>query len=89
MNKWFKKMFIPSGEKTTVVAYKSWVVRWRSVNMLSDTWATPKEQSEIFPSKEDAEKFADALIDARKLLKDKYFETRVEENQSKMASFAE
>jgi hypothetical protein len=90
MKNLFKKLFIPSGEKTTVIAYKSWTVRWLS---LKSDWeyarggGTP--QVEIFPSKEDAHKFAAQLKEAFGILKydgDRLMKITVEENDSKLAS---
>lgn len=87
MKNWFKKLLIPSGYKTTVVAYNSWIVRWHSVtDDLYSSYASKKEESEIFPSEEDAYKFTQCLKDARALLKDRNFSVKVECNQSKMAS---
>jgi hypothetical protein len=86
MKNWFKKLIIPSGEKTEMVAYKSWVVRWKSARHDSSMFWYSKEESEIFPSEQDAKRFKEALIDARLLLKDKNFDIKVEENQNRLAS---
>ena len=63
----FKKLWIPTGEKQTVTAYETWVVRWRSRHgqFHHDT----QDECEIFTSKQDAEKFADQLKEAFKLRK--------------------
>lgn len=94
MGNWFKKLFIPSGEKTTVVAYNSQIVRWKSFNpdYYDSTYAYQKEEAEIFPSEIDANKFADQLKQAMELLKCNKAATskvRVEPNQSKMATMAQ
>lgn len=92
MKSWFKELFIPSGEKTTVVAYNSWVVRWTKVRSVSynsgDSFSfreTP--EAEIFPSEIDANRFADQLREAFKLLRQTGDATRVkvESNQSTLA----
>lgn len=89
----FKKLFIPSGAKTTVVAYNSWVVRWNSKNRNGYEYV---KQAEIFPSEVDANKFAEQLREAFKMVRysdkftfsheDKLTEVVVEANQSKMAT---
>lgn len=63
----FKKIFIPNGQKEPVTAYETWVVRWRSRygQYVSDT----QDECEIFTTKEDAEKFAIQLKEAFKLIK--------------------
>ena len=93
MKNWFKKIFIQPGEKTTVVAYNSWVVRW--VALKSD-WeygqSGGKPQAEIFPSEEDAYKFAEQLKEAHKLLRyegHKLTKVEVEANQSKMSTMVQ
>lgn len=90
MKNWFKNLLIPSGEKTTVIAYNSWVVRWRSANFEggSSNLIHTTENCEIFPSEIDANKFAQSLEDARKLLKDEKFKVKVQSNQSKMTEMA-
>ena len=89
MKNWFKKLTIPNGEKTTVVAYNSWVVRWYSVDGSIDYFAKRCiEHVEIFPSEEDAYKFAEQMKAAWKLLKceGQITNVKVEANQSKMAT---
>lgn len=93
MRNWFKKLRIPSGEKTEVVAYMSWMVRWYSWNLhrvsySGDAYCSP--MAEIFPSEEDANKFAEQLREAFKLLKQSGEGCRVvvEENQGKLASMS-
>jgi len=88
MNNWFKKLLVPSGEKTEVIAYKSWVVRWKSLQNSLQFANDGKEEAEIFPSKEDAYKFADALRESYKTLRYNkgLFSVTVEENQSKLTS---
>lgn len=82
----FKRLFIPSGQKTEVVAYNSWIVRWhsRSGNYSADK----KQEAEIFPSEEDAHKFASQLKESFKLLKysGEPTEIKVEANQNKLAT---
>lgn len=86
----FKNLFIPSGDKTKLVAYNSWIVRWKSaISLGSDLYANFKDQAEIFPSEIDAIKFAQSLKDARKLLRDTHFTVTIEENQSKLATLAQ
>ena len=89
MKNWFKNILIPSGEKTTVVAYKSWIVRWQSANFDGSSLIYTKYESEIFPSEEDANKFAESLRDARILLKDKHFNVKIEANQSKFSTLTQ
>lgn len=66
MNNIFKRIFIPSGEETQLVAYKSWVVRWNSKRNNGFEYV---QEAEIFTSEEDAHKFAEQLRDAFKLLR--------------------
>ncbi len=54
-----KKLFIPNGQKETVTAYESWVVRWTSRH--GEYARDTREECEIFTTKEDAEKFATYL----------------------------
>ena len=87
MKNWFKKILIPSGAKSEVVAYNSWIVRWTSGNFDGSSLIYTKEQSEIFPSEIDAYKFAEQLKEARKLLKDTgSYGIKIEANQSKLAT---
>lgn len=77
----FKKILIPSGEQSELLAYESWSVRWtsRKGNYGFDT----RPESEVFTSKEDANAFATALRDAFKLLKfsgDEVTEVKVTKN---------
>lgn len=85
----FKKLFIPSGEKTTITAYKSWIVRWKSVEHKEwSIYADLKHESEIFPSEEDAKNFANQIQEAYKLTKSSLHKSvLIEENQNKLASF--
>ena len=91
MSNWFKKLLIPSGEKTTVVAYKSWTVRWNKLNTYGYSSGgfsfNPAPECEIFPSEIDANKFAKQLREAFKLLKvtGDFAKVKVEENQSKLS----
>lgn len=68
----FKKLFIPSGNKVAVVAYKSWVVRWQGYSSFSYSGGSyslsAKEHVEIFPNEEDARSFARQLAYAHQLL---------------------
>ena len=91
MINWFKKLSIPSGDKTEVVAYKSWVVRWRSLQNRIEFATEGKQEAEIFPSKEDAYKFAEALKESYRTLRyNTYlFNVTVEENQNKLASLSQ
>jgi hypothetical protein len=63
----FKWLSIPSGEKVDVRAYKTWVVRWysRHGQFAGDT----QPEAEIFTTKEDAEKYAQELREAFKLVR--------------------
>ena len=81
----FKKLFVPSGEKAELTAYKSWIVRWRSYHE-SYSLANLRDEAEIFPSQQDAEMFAQSLRDAFELAKCSHYTVRVEENQSKLAT---
>jgi len=89
MKNWFKKLLIPSGEKTEVVAYNSWIVRWRSASFDGSSLCYTRDESEIFPSEVDAEKFAQSLKDARGLLKDSGGGIKIEANQSKLATLTQ
>tara|TARA_R110000772_G_scaffold50163_5_gene115388 strand:+ start:882 stop:1121 length:240 start_codon:yes stop_codon:yes gene_type:complete len=63
----FKKIFVPSGEKTELTAYESWQVKWVS---RCGVWADDTEkEAEVFTNKEEADKFAQELKAAFKLLK--------------------
>lgn len=48
----FKKIMIPSGEQSELLAYESWSVRWTSRNGEYSTNTRP--ESEVFTSKADA-----------------------------------
>lgn len=63
----FKKIFIPNGQKESVIAYESWTVRWYSRN--GEYSGDVRKECEIFTSEEDAEKFATQLREAFKLIK--------------------
>ena len=78
----FKEIFIPSGEKKPVTAYESWVVRWKAIKH-DDTYhiTIPQDQAEVFTSKDDADKFANSLSEARSLLKDSGFNIIITANQ--------
>jgi hypothetical protein len=89
MKNWFKNILIPSGEKTEVVAYNSWIVRWYSGNGGYNSALTYKQpEAEIFPSEEDAQKFAEQLREAFKLVRYTGSATKVtvESQQTKLAS---
>lgn len=90
MKNWFKKVEIPSGETKEVVAYKSWIVRWYSIHGNDTEYPVKRQQSEIFPSEEDANRFAEALRGAYILTKcsGNCVAVWVEENQNKLASLA-
>lgn len=77
----FKKILIPSGEQSELLAYESWSVRWTSRKGPYSHDQRP--ESEVFTSKDDADTFADALLDAFKLLKfsgDEVIDVRVTKN---------
>ncbi len=88
----FKKIFIPSGEKAGVVAYNSWVVRWRAIYIDEYTKNQYSHRShpemEIFPSEQDAHKFAEQLRESQKLLRytGSGLKVTVEANQNKLAT---
>lgn len=93
MKNWFKKLFIPTGEKTVVVAYKSWVVRWRKVHVhhyeyVGSFYYSDKPEMEIFPSEEDAHLFAEQIREAYRLLRysGNGLKVTVTANQSRLAS---
>lgn len=91
MSNWFKKLFIPSGEKVVVTAYKSWVVRWHAAtNPYSWVSFYNKEEMEIFPSEEDARAFAQQLKEAFRLSRSSDLArlVKVQENESKLASMS-
>jgi hypothetical protein len=93
----FKELFIPSGEKTTVIAYNSWVVRWYKLSTYEYSTIkgqfgfTSAPECEIFPSEIDAEKFAEQLREAFKFLRitGDFSKVKVEANQSKLATITE
>lgn len=62
----FKWLKIPQGEKQ-IEAYQSWEVRWGSIRSEYQSGLHP--EVEIFPTKEAAHEFADALRNAFELLK--------------------
>lgn len=84
MKKLFKKLFVPSEQKTTIVAYKSWIVRWKSCT--SSEYNFRKYEAEIFPSAEDAYKFAKILKESALYLKSSGFNIQVEANQSQLTT---
>lgn len=63
----FKKLFVPKGEKQELTAYETWSVRWysRYGGFSGDT----KPEMELFTNKEDADKFAEELRAAYKLIR--------------------
>ncbi len=63
----FKELSIPNAQKEALIAYESWVVRWKSRHGQygSDT----KDEFEVFTTEKDAEKFATQLKEAFKLIK--------------------
>jgi hypothetical protein len=63
----FKKVVIPSGEQSELLAYESWSVRWNSRS--GECFHETRPESEVFTSKEDAYEFAEAIKDAFRLLK--------------------
>lgn len=91
MKNWFKKLKIPSGEKTEVVAYKSWTVRWYSWHGSNTNYPHQYTQCEIFPSEIDANNFAAALKEAYKLVRcsGDCFDVWVQENQNKLANLTQ
>lgn len=68
-----KKLFIPSGQKIEVDAYVSWTVRWYKIHsseyMDGRFSLSTTPESEIFPTIEDANKFAAQLRESHKLLR--------------------
>lgn len=87
MKNWFKKILIPSGEKTTVTAYNSWLVRWYGWDLCRISYggnAYCSPMAEIFPSEEEANKFAQQLRESFRLLKQtgEGCKVTVEANQS-------
>jgi len=77
MKNLFKYLFVPSGEKVVVTAYESWIVRWFSVHLSYGEYTSKEKQAEVFTSKADAEKFANSLKDALKLLKNTNFDSHI------------
>lgn len=68
--RFFKKVLIPSGQQTDLIAFESWVVRWLSLDGSKGYYSTDKKQeAEVFTTKEDADSFATALTAANKLLR--------------------
>jgi hypothetical protein len=63
----FKKLFIPSGEKKEITTFENWSVRWLSRN--GQYGGDTQKEAEFFTNKDDAEKFANELRDAFKLIK--------------------
>lgn len=70
--RFFKKVSIPSGEESELLAYESWVVRWLSLDGDKAYFSTNKKQeAEVFTTKGDADAFATALREANGLLRNK------------------
>ena len=66
-----KLLRIPSGEIVTVEAHDTWEVRWWSMGRIGpDGHGRSTGRVEVFPSKEDAERFAKELTAAAALLQD-------------------
>lgn len=63
----FRKLFIPSGEQEEILVYESWIVKWESRK--GQHSGDVDKEMEIFTSKEDAEKFAEQLRKAFKLIR--------------------
>lgn len=64
-----KQIKMPSGQKVEVTAYEMWEVRWNSVRR-SDL-GNPTPQLESFTNEEDARRFAQELLTAASLLRDR------------------
>lgn len=63
----FKKLFVPNGEQEELTAYETWSVRW--VSRHGEFHDDVQNEIELFTTKEDAEKFANELKKAFKLIK--------------------
>jgi hypothetical protein len=61
----FKNLFIPTGQKESVVAYESWTVRWTS--RYGEYSGNTQQEAEVFTNEDDAKKFANQLREAFKL----------------------
>lgn len=81
----FKKLFIPSGEKS-ITAYDSWVVRWVSVRHFGNSIADQRDEVEIFPTETDAREFYDALTAAHRLCKCPTNKITITKNATKLSS---
>lgn len=67
MANWFKTLLIPTGLKEELVAYESWIVRWQS--RYDEYSSSIRPEAEVFTNKEDADKFAEQLREAFKLVR--------------------
>ena len=63
----FKEILISCKEKEKVIAYESWIVRWTS--RYGCYSCETKPECEIFPLEEDADRFANQLREAFKLIR--------------------
>ena len=70
-----KLLWIRADTKEAVEAYDTWVVRWTSRHGSYSHSTRP--ETEVFPDKESADKFADALVDAFKLIRNRCAENKV------------
>lgn len=71
MNILKKLLHIPSGETVAIEAHDTWEVRWWSMGRIDCNGIDSQTlRVEVFPSKDDADRFAGELIAAAALLGD-------------------
>lgn len=63
----FKKIFIPNGQKTEITAIEQWSVRWYS--RYGEYSTDVRQECEFFISEDEAKLFAEQLKQAFKLVK--------------------
>lgn len=77
-----KNIFIPSGETQKVQTFESYTVRWNSFHHDMGYCAKRKKEVEIFPSKEEAQEFANQLEKSANMLNVKGINVKVEKNST-------
>ncbi len=63
------KLFFRDEQEASIEYAEAWEVRWESVFSFSSISVFKTDQIRVFVSEEDANRFADALRDAHKLLR--------------------
>ena len=67
----FKQIFVPDGSTVALDAHDTWEVRWHSMKRAVKYSGSATPQCEVFPTQEAANKFAQELLEAARLLKDR------------------